>query len=147
MDRAKRLLRRLRPWMLVGLAVVVALQFVPFGRDHTNPPVTQEAPWPSERAAMVFDRSCAACHSNTTDWPWYSHVAPSSWLVTRDVERGRDEMNVSRWDRDDGEADDAIETILEGTMPPRRYMLMHPSARLSPEDQRILVDALRQMDD
>ena len=147
MDRVRQVLRRLRPFALAGLAIFVAIQFVPYGRAHTNPPVTEQATWPSERAALVFDRSCAACHSNTTDWPWYSHVAPSSWLVTMDVERGRDELNVSRWDRDDGEADDAVDTILEGTMPPRRYLLMHPSARLSAEDTRILVDALRQMDD
>ncbi len=147
MDRTRQVLRRLRPWVLVGLAIFVAIQFVPFGRAHTNPPVTEQATWPSERAELVFDRSCAACHSHTTDWPWYSHVAPFSWLVTMDVEQGRDEMNVSTWDRDAGEADDAIETILEGTMPPRRYLLMHPSARLSDDDQRILVDALRLMDD
>ncbi len=147
MGRTRQVLRRLRPFVLVGLAIFVAIQFVPFGRAHTNPPVTEQARWPSDRAELVFDRSCAACHSNTTDWPWYSHVAPSSWLVTMDVEQGRDEMNVSTWDRDAGEADDAIETIVEGTMPPRRYLLMHPSARLSDEDRRILVDALRLMED
>lgn len=116
-------------------------------REHANPPVSQAAPWPSARAEAIAGRSCAACHSNTTEWPWYSNVAPASWLVTRDVRAGRDELNFSRWDRDAGEADDAIESVLDGTMPPLRYMLMHPGARLTEDEQRILIDALRMMDD
>lgn len=147
MDRLGAVLRALRPWLIVGMTVFVAIQFVPFGRDHPNPPVSESAPWPSDRAAAIAERSCVACHSNTTDWPWYSHVAPASWLVTQDVLNGRDEFNVSTWDDDAGEADDAIETIVEGTMPPLRYVLMHPSARLSEEEQRILIDAFRQMED
>ncbi|HSK22438.1 MAG TPA: heme-binding domain-containing protein [Egicoccus sp.] len=133
--------------LLVGLAVFVAIQFVPYGRDHTDPPVVQAAPWPNERAAEVFTQSCAACHSNETDWPWYSHVAPVSWLVYRDVVEGRDEMNFSRWDDDEGEADDAIEAIEDGSMPPLTYVLAHPSARLTDEETQILVDALRRMDE
>ena len=139
--------RRLRPWLLAGLVVFVGLQLVPYGREHPNPPVTRAAPWPDGRAAAIAESSCAACHSNTTSWPWYSYVAPASWLVQRDVLEGRDELNFSTWDRDDGEADDAIETIVEGSMPPLRYVLMHPSAGLSQEETQILVDALREMDD
>ena len=132
--------------MLLALVILVAIQFVPVGREHPNPPVTQQAPWPTERAAAIAERSCAACHSNGTDWPWYSHVAPASWLVTQDVLEGRDELNLSRWDDDAGEADDAIETIIEGSMPPLRYVLMHPSARLSDEEARVLIEAFRQME-
>ena len=138
---------RLRPWLLAGLVVFVGLQLVPHGRQHPNPPVTQAAPWPDERAAAIAESSCAACHSNTTSWPWYSYVAPASWLVQQDVLEGRDELNFSTWERDDGEADDAIETLVEGSMPPLRYVLMHPGARLSQEETQILVDALREMDD
>ena len=147
MGRIKRMLQRLRPAIWVGVLVLLVIQVVPFGRDHSNPPVSQTAPWPSPRAEAIAGRSCAACHSNTTDWPWYSHIAPASWLVTSDVRAGRDEMNFSRWDEDAGEADDAIESVLEGSMPPLRYVLMHPSARLTEEEQRTLIDALRAMDD
>lgn len=142
--RAWRWLR----WMaLLCVVALVAIQFVPYGRDHTNPPVVQAAPWPDERAAEVFAQSCAACHSNDTHWPWYSHVAPMSWLVYRDVVEGRDEMNVSRWDDDAGEADDAVEAIQDGSMPPLTYVFAHPSARLTDEEARVLADALRQMDE
>lgn len=91
----------------------------------------------------IAGAACADCHANTTNWPWYSHVAPASWLVRRDVEQGRDEFNLSTWDRDGGEADDAIETIFDGSMPPARYVLMHPEARLPDDERRILVDAFR----
>ena len=137
-----RLARWVRPVLLVGVALLV-IQLVPYGRDHTNPPVTGTPPWASEQAAVLFDRACADCHSNTTRWPWYSNVAPVSWLLTMDVREGREELNVSRWDRDPGEVDEAAETILEGEMPPRTYVWLHPDADLSEEEARILVDALQ----
>lgn len=129
---------------LVG--VFVLMQLVPYGWHHPNPPVTQPAPWPDARAEQLARDACYACHSNETDWPFYSYIAPMSWLVRRDVESGRDELNFSEWDRDDGEADDAAEEIMEGSMPPRRYTLMHPEAKLSDEERAVLVDALLAMD-
>ena len=107
-------------------------------------PRTRRGPTPS-RAAIARE-SCYACHSNETDWPAYSYVAPFSWLVRRDVEDGRDELNFSTWDRDDGEADDAVEAILEGSMPPDRYTMIHRGARLSDEEADRLVAALQQME-
>lgn len=147
MERSHRRWRRLRVAGVVAGALLLGLQLVPVGRARTNPPVTEEVPWPSARAEEIAERSCAACHSNTTQWPWYAHVAPMSWLVVHDVEEGRDEMNVSTWDRDAGEADDAIEAIVEGTMPPRRYLLLHPSARLTDEERQVLVDAFRVLEE
>ena len=81
-----------------------------------------------------------------TRWPPQSFVAPVSWLLTRDVEQGRDELNFSTWDSDDGEADDAAEAVAEGSMPPRRYVLVHPDARLGPAERQVLADALEAMD-
>ena len=128
------------------LAVAVLLQLVPYGRDHTNPPVTQDAPWPNGRARELATAACYDCHSNQTRWPPQSFVAPFSWLLTRDVEQGRDELNFSTWDSDHGEADDAAEAVAEGSMPPRRYVLVHPDARLSDAERQVLADALEAMD-
>ena len=91
--------------------------------------------------------SCYSCHSNETDWPWYSYVAPMSWLVRSDVERGRDELNFSDWERDSGEADDAVEVIEAGSMPPGRYTLIHREATLTAEERDVLVGALLAMSD
>ena len=128
------------------LVVAVLLQLVPYGRDHTNPPVTQDAPWPDGRARELATAACYDCHSNQTRWPPQSYVAPFSWLLTRDVEQGRAELNFSTWDSDDGEADDGAEAVAEGSMPPRRYLLVHPDANLSVAERQVLVEALEAMD-
>jgi heme-binding protein len=97
----------------------------------------------------VFSRGgCQDCHSNQTPprWPPQSYVAPFSWLLARDVERGRDELNFSTWDADDGGADDAADAVAEGSMPPRRYVLVHPDAALSGAERQLLVDALEAID-
>ena len=75
-----------------------------------------------------------------------SYVTPFSWLVTRDVEQGRGELNFSTWDEDDGGADDAADAVAEASMPPRRYVLVHPDAALGEAERQVLVDALEAMD-
>jgi hypothetical protein len=108
----------------LGIAVVVAvcgfglIQLVPYGRDHTNPPVVREPRWDSPRTADLARRACYDCHSNQTQWPWYSNVAPVSWFVNRDVVEGRKELNFSEMGREDNETDKAAETVEEGEMPP-----------------------------
>jgi hypothetical protein len=140
--------RRGKALLRAGLglfAVAVLLQLVPYGRDHTNPPVTQDAPWPDGRARELATAACYDCHSNQSRWPPQSFVAPFSWMIARDVEQGRDELNFSTWDGD-GEADDAADAVADATMPPRRYVLAHPDAALSDAERQILVDALEAMD-
>lgn len=140
----------MRRWLvritLVLLGVFALIQLVPYGWQHSNPPVTQDAPWPSAEAREVAVAACYDCHSNETNWPVYSYVAPMSWLVRRDVDAGRDELNFSTWDEDDNDADDAAETIADGSMPPRQYELMHPDARLSDAEQELLIAALLSID-
>ena len=81
-------------WLGVALIVVlVAIQLVPYGRRHTNPPVTQEPGWDQPRTRALVARACFDCHSNETAWPWYAHMAPLSWLVQRDVDEGRRALN------------------------------------------------------
>jgi Haem-binding domain len=89
---------------------------------------------------------CQDCHSNQTRWPPQSHVASFSWLLTRDVRQGRDKLNFSTWDADDGEADDAADAVADASMPPRRYVLVHPDAALRGAERQVLVDALAAMD-
>lgn len=128
------------------LGLFLAIQLVPDGRGHPNPPVTAEAPWPSDEAAAIARRSCYACHSNETVWPAYAQVAPVSWLVRADVHQGREALNFSTWDRDRGEADDAADEVRDGDMPPGRYTLLHRDARLTAEEARTLIAALEEME-
>ena len=87
----------------------------------------------------VFAHACINCHSEKTSWPWYSHVAPVSWLVENDVKRAREHLNLSRWDGFDGAEQrallTAIATVIENReMPLHRYLVFHPDVKLSAED-------------
>ena len=121
-------------------------QLVPYGWHKTNPQVTADAPWPTAEAEAIARESCYSCHSNETDWPAYSYVAPMSWLVRRDVDRGRAALNFSEWS-DESEPDDAAEEVEEGSMPPSQYTMIHRGARLTDAEVATLVAALEQMDD
>jgi len=127
------------------LLVAVLLQLLPFGRLGANPPVTRDAPWPNGRARELAVAACYDCHSNQTRRPLYSRVAPFSWLVARDVEQGREKLNFSTWEGSGGDARDAAETIVDGSMPPRRYLLLHSDADLTEAERRLLVEALEGM--
>ena len=125
------------------IILLLAIQLVPYGRAHANPPVVQEPTWDSNQTRMLFARACGDCHSNQTIWPWYSNVAPVSWLAQRDVDQGRAELNVSAGPAAWGEAGESAESIQEATMPPRMYQLLHPEARLTAGEQQALIQGLR----
>ena len=122
----------------LGLVMVVLLIAQAFRIDHTNPPIQQDVAAPPEVAA-VLRRACYDCHSNETVWPWYSHVAPVSWLLARDVREGRGELNFSTWDAYDAKKKtkklkETAEEVTEGEMPPWVYVVAHREAALSPAD-------------
>jgi mono/diheme cytochrome c family protein len=143
---ARRRLSRWIRWGVLGvLAVFVLIQFVPYGRDHANPSVTQAAAFAPGPGLELARGACFDCHSNETEWPWYTNIAPSSWLVQRDVDEGRASLNFSEWDRPQGEPDEMIEVIRDGDMPPTSYTLIHPEARLSDADRATLLAAMRRM--
>ena len=129
-------------WGLAAfLGGLLVIQLVPYGRDHDNPPVIAEPSWDSPQSRELTVRACFDCHSNETVWPWYSNVAPVSWLVQRDVDQGREELNYSEWN-DPQEGEESAETVLEGSMPPSSYLLTHSDARLTEADLAALVDGL-----
>lgn len=103
-----------------------------FAGKRTNPPVAREVAWDSARTGTLFERACADCHSHATVWPWYAHLAPVSWTVIGHVNHGREHFNVSGPDL--GDADEASEILLDGEMPLRSYLWMHPEARLTEEE-------------
>ena len=138
--------RRVLRWTgIVMLAVFLLMQLVPYGWWHENPPVTQAAEWGDPEGEALARAACYDCHSNESTWPVYSYVAPMSWLVRADVESGRDELNFSDWDEDGDRVDKAVEAVADGEMPPRRYTLLHPEARLSDEEVAQLITALDAM--
>jgi mono/diheme cytochrome c family protein len=132
-------------WSRIGLGMLglaVALQLVPYGRAHTNPPVIGEPKWDAPATRELARQACFDCHSNETTWPAYASIAPASWLVQHDVEEGRAALNFSEWSRPQKEADEAADVIREGEMPPAAYTLVHTHARLSARDRDQLAQGL-----
>ncbi len=139
-------------WALLAVAAVLVIaQFVPV--DRSNPPSDPQqslavTAGPPATVAAVLDRSCRDCHSNETRWPWYSRVAPISWLVAGDVEEGRSHLNFSEWALLDNRRrarrlEEICEEITAGAMPDWKYVLMHPEARLSAEEIKAVCDWTR----
>jgi mono/diheme cytochrome c family protein len=124
------------------IATFLAVQLVPYGRDHVNPPGRNEPSWDSPATRALAKQACFDCHSNETEWPTYSSVAPISWLVQHDVNEGRAVLNFSEWQRPQEAANDASEEVLEREMPPPAYRLMHAHARLGATDRERLASGL-----
>ena len=132
-------------WSRIALGLLgtfLAIQLVPYGREHTNPPATGEPSWDAPETRALAKQACFDCHSNQTEWPAYASIAPASWLVQRDVNEGRAVLNFSEWSRSQEEAKEASEDVLEGEMPPPAYMLVHADARLNGADRYRLAQGL-----
>jgi len=122
------------------IALVVGAQLVPVTR--TNPAIKADVAAPAEIDALLR-RACYDCHSRETAWPWYSRVAPVSWLVVHDVEEGRRELDFSAWDAYDAaqrakKLRESADEIAEGEMPPWYYRLVHADARLTAAEREAL---------
>jgi hypothetical protein len=136
-------------WAVVILAVIfLGLQLT--NPPHTNPPVKSDmiaATHPPEAIAAALTASCYDCHSYQTKWPWYSHIAPVSWLVVSDVNEGRENLNLSEWPADDAKRaarrlENMSDNIDSGDMPPPKYTAIHADARLTKDQRKVLTDWL-----
>ncbi len=131
--------------MIRAVQILLCLALLALGGAMVHPfgPVRQTSPAPlfagaemDEASRALFERACANCHSERVQWPWYSHVAPVSWMIERDVDQARAQLNASRWPRYDPQARitalSAMAVVLRtGAMPPRRYAAVHPEAELT----------------
>ena len=135
----KKLLTRI---VLAVLILLLAAQVIPVERD--NPPAKLEIPAPTEVREML-ERSCYDCHSNRTQWPWYSRVAPTSWFVASHVRDGQENLNLTEWPLLDVEAQQFFlgemkEQIKLQKMPLGSYLILHWDARLSDSERALLVN-------
>ena len=128
--------------LFVGILLVLGIQLIPVPRENPEAVAPITAP---DDVRMVLENSCYDCHSNLTEWPWYSRVAPASWLVYKDVKRGRDEMNFSEWGeysdrRRNHKLEEIEELVTDKKMPLKIYLRMHPEAGLSVTDAETLIE-------
>ena len=123
--------------------LLLAIQLVPVNRSNPNvdPSRTIYTALPvADNVKVVFDRSCKDCHSSETAWPWYSYVAPMSWVVAHDVHEGRKKMNLSEWgsysaQRKEDLLEEICEQVTNGDMPDRKYVIFHRSAKPTPQER------------
>ena len=143
--------------MLKWSVVVTALLFLgaqAYRPDRTNPAVDQGKTLRANtrmtpEVAAILDRSCKDCHSSETVWPWYSNVAPASWFLEWHVEDGRRELSFSEWAtyskrKRERKLHEMCQQVESGEMPLRSYLPLHPEARLSDADKRVLCEWTRQ---
>ena len=122
--------------LLVAALLFAGIQLVRPAR--TNPAVeprnalAAQVEVPAE-INSILNRACGDCHSNRTRWPWYSELAPVSWLLIHHVNEGRTKMNLDNWD-DATSFKDICREVRTGGMPMKQYLILHPDARLTPQD-------------
>ena len=130
---------RKKAGITILILVVVFLLLQAIRPERSNPPVRSDLTADPEVKSLLR-RSCYNCHSNETVWPWYSRVAPVSWLIASDVNEGRQNLNFSEWGSYSNQiqshklADIAGETR-DGEMPPWYYTLAHADSKLSPSEK------------
>lgn len=134
-------------WLSI-LAIVIILQVIPIGRpeviEQNKNDLLANNNIP-DTVSVLLKNACYDCHSNQTVYPWYSYVAPVSWLVVRDIKVGRKHMNFSDWESlskmdKAGQLSDINDEVSMGSMPLVIYPIMHPDARLSAEQRQMIVD-------
>ena len=130
---------------VAAVVVGVAIQLVPFGRAHSNGAITGEPAWADAATRELVVRACYDCHSNEVEYPWYASVAPVSWAVEMHVNQGRSAVNYSTFATDPGDADESVEVVLDGSMPPGYFTRfgLHPEARLTDAEREQLIAGLR----
>ncbi len=129
-----------KKWLLPAAGVWLVAS-IASGASHDNPPVTHKVNWDSPKTQELFARVCMDCHSHETKWPWYSYVAPMSFVIGHHVEEGREHFNVSANVLD--EAHEAAEEYEEGEMPEGGYVFFHPEADLNAEERAQLIAGLK----
>jgi hypothetical protein len=139
-------MKKILKWIaIVAIAIFVVLQF--FSPPHENPPVKKDfaaAMSPPASVAASIRAACYDCHSDETQWPLYSRIAPVSWLVASDVNEGRKHLNLSDWPAEPAKVAKQLDRINEvidyGEMPLKKYTLLHPDARLSEAQRKEVLD-------
>lgn len=129
----------------VGIVLLAAFVIIQFFRPNRDNPasIAGQSLWAdptmTPKVEQILRRSCNDCHSNETQWPWYSNIAPVSWLVAHDVEEGRKHLNFSTWltrapEKRDHKLEEIAEEVQKGEMPLPIYLITHSDATLSNED-------------
>jgi hypothetical protein len=140
--------------LLLVLAVIfLIIQFIPYKKPLNRPSPDKdlfEISEPPKEVGVLLKNACYDCHSQSVKFPWYSYIAPVSWLVTRDINEGREHLDFSKWGglskRDKLKLLDKIgEEVSEENMPLKIYLIMHREAKLTLEERESIVKWAEQL--
>jgi hypothetical protein len=123
---------------LLGFFIIIQI----FSVDLSNPPVIKEPSWDSPKTREFAERACFDCHSNQVKYPWYSKIAPISWMIRSHIKEGKKELNFSEW-KGNKKSAEVIKSIMKREMPLWEYKLLHPEARLTKTEQEGFVAGLK----
>lgn len=143
-DKSTTNTRLLLVFFAATVGTLIVIQAIPYGKNHTNPPINGEPAWSSPRTRELMVRACFGCHSNQVEYPSYASVAPISWMVQSHVDEGRSKVNYQEWNSGE-RGEDTIEVIQNGSMPPSFYTTFgrHPEAKLSKAEVAELIAGLQ----
>ena len=140
------MMKFLKIFLIILVVSFIVLQFVPNKMPENTvaeeDDLVNSGVLPST-ISSILRTSCYDCHSNQTSYPWYSKVAPASWLLAKDVGEGRDELNFSEWGsyskrKQIGKLRKIKEEVASGAMPLKNYLIIHRHAKLNPEQKDAL---------
>jgi hypothetical protein len=146
MSRRRKILLSIVAILVIGFVVLQLIppeKIFPDYKYTGNPPVDPQFKWDSPQTEQLARAACYDCHSNETRYPWYSHFAPVSWLINRDVNVARDNLNFSTWTKQEIDVGDIIDQIQDGAMPLPIYLPLHPEAQLTAEQKAQLIAGLQ----
>jgi len=130
--------------LIILILVFIGIQFVPMNVPADLPVKEGDAIEAPENVQAILKRSCFDCHSSHTTFPWYSSIAPASWLTKIHVKEGREHLNFSTWNSYDDEKKlkylEKFPKAIKSKMPMPSYLIMHKEATLSDEDKKAIVE-------
>lgn len=143
-DKSTTNTRLLLVFFAATIGTLIVIQAIPYGKNHTNPPINGEPAWASPQTRELMVRACFGCHSNEVEYPSYASVAPISWMVQSHIDGGRSKVNYQEWNSGE-RGDDTIEVIQNGSMPPSFYTMFgrHPEANLTKAEVAELIAGLK----
>lgn len=135
----------LKYFLIIALAAFIIIQFIRPNKNeggYESVMAFENETKPSVQVATILKEQCYDCHSNQTQYPWYSEIAPASYWLADHIKDGKKHFNVSAWSeysvkKKDHKLEELIEMVEEGEMPLDSYTWIH--GKLEDDDKKLLL--------
>ena len=139
---------RIKKILLGLLIVVIAIQFIQPARNKNGQEIATDISKIyslPQSVQATLKTACYDCHSNNTNYPWYTNIQPVGWMMARHIKEGKEELNLSEFGsyserRQLSKLRSIENSIKDGSMPISSYTIIHKNARLTKEEKAQLID-------